>query len=114
MSEKLQEVNTYTTFLVDPPASKGSIAFKGAAVDGQKAIIKNATDKSIYFRGDVGSGIALASFPDTAGATPVEGVHIMPGTAESYELVKGMTQLSCFPYGGSATGLVSVKIGNGS
>lgn len=110
MAEKNQDVNTWTTFLANPANSKNAIALKAASVDGQKAIIKNGSDKSLYFRADMNSTTALAAFPDTAGATPVEGLHVLPGGVETYDLTKGVTQLSCFPSGGAATGLVSVKV----
>lgn len=112
--EKRQEVNTWLTVLVDPANSKNSLVFKAAAVDGQKAIITNATNKDLYVRGDSAANVALAAAPATDGATPVEGLHIPAGKERVYNLDKGMTQLSLIPYGGAAaTGLVSVKVGNG-
>lgn len=111
MTDKNQDVNSWTTFLANPANSKNSIALKGPSVDGQQAIIKNGSDKSLYFRADSNGTTALAAHPDTAGATPVEGLHVLPNSVETYNLTKGTTQLSCIPYGGAAaTGLVSIKI----
>lgn len=40
MADKNQDVNAWTTLLANPANAKNAIAFKGPAVDGQKAIIK--------------------------------------------------------------------------
>lgn len=114
MSEKLQNINSKSNILANPSTSKVAILFPAAAVDGQKIIVKNGTDKDIFVRGDVDNTVALA-FPTTDGAigSNAEGTHILAGTAEPYELTKGMTQLSVVASAAS-TGNVSIKVGEGS
>jgi len=114
MSEKLQNINSKSNILANPTTTKGAILFPAAVVDGQKIIVKNGTDKDIFVRGDFNSSTALA-FPTTDGAigSVAEGTHILSGTAESYELTKGMTQLSIIASAAS-DGNVSIKIGDGS
>lgn len=112
MSEKLQDINTKTGNLDAPTASKGRIQFGFPAADGQKAIIKNGSSLDIFVRADKDDTIALA-FPNSSGNEMLEGKHIIAGHAESYNLTKGATQLSIVATG-TATGMVSVSIGDGA
>ena len=114
MSETLQNINSKSNILANPTTTKGAILFPSAVVDGQKIIVKNGTDKDLFVRGDFDTSTPLV-FPTTDGVigSIAAGTHILAGTAESYDLTKGMTQLSVVA-SASSTGNVSIKIGNGS
>jgi len=112
MSEKLQNINTKTGNLDAPTATKGKISFGFSAVDGQKIIVKNGSTLDIFVRADVDDTKAIA-FPNSNGSEMLEGKHIIAGKTESYNLTKGVTQLSIVATG-TATGRVSASVGDGA
>lgn len=111
MGNKIQDINTKTGNLDAPTATKGKIQFGFEAIAGQKIIVKNGTNLDIFVRADVDDNKALA-FPASNGSEMLEGKHIIAGQAESYDLTKGVTQLSIVATG-TATGRVSASIGDG-
>lgn len=111
MSDKLQDINTKTGNLDAPTASKGKISFGFSSVDGQNIIVKNGSSLDIFVRADADDTVALA-FPNSNGSEMLIGKHIIAGHTESYSLTKGLTQLSIVATG-TATGRVSVSVGNG-